>query len=171
MAPKRGRKITAKNGKASPPPPSPSVREVQAEVHSNPAPRSPSQPPEKELPNMTPSQEELSDMPTSQEELSDAPSTQEELLDTPIPPEELSDIPVTKKKARMQRTTTSYSDIEKEEIIDFLKANPCLYEKRRADYKNTQLKESLWQRQAEKMGTTSNELKTWYNSQRSKLGR
>ncbi|PIK49818.1 putative DNA-directed RNA polymerase I subunit RPA34 [Apostichopus japonicus] len=65
MAPKRGRKITAKNGKASPPPPSPSVREVQAEVHSNPAPRSPSQPPEKELPNMTPSQEELSDMPTS----------------------------------------------------------------------------------------------------------
>lgn len=58
-------------------------------------------------------------MPTSQEELSDAPSTQEELLDTPIPPEELSDLPVTKKKARMQRTTIPYSDIEKEKIIDW----------------------------------------------------
>ena len=81
------------------------------------------------------------------------------------------EIPVAQKKARVQRTTTSYNDEEKEEIIEFLKANPSLYEKRRADYKNTQLKDCLWQRQADKMGTVVQELKTWYNSQRTRLGR
>ena len=49
------------------------------------------------------------------------------------PEEDFPDLPITK-KARLQRTTTSYSDEEKEEILDFLKANPSIYEKRRADY-------------------------------------
>ena len=119
MPAKRRRKASANN------------EEAPAEVHAEPAPRSP----------------------------------------TPPPQEELPDLLATQKMARVQRTTTSYSELQKEEIIEFLKVNPSLYEKRRADYKNIQLKESLWQQQADKMGTTGNELKTWYNSHRTKLGR
>ncbi|KAH3716011.1 hypothetical protein DPMN_058727 [Dreissena polymorpha] len=75
------------------------------------------------------------------EQIEDAP------VETPSPQD---DAP---KKTKFPRTTTTYTDQQKEEILDFLKANPSIYEKRRADYKNMQLKESLWQQQADKMGT------------------
>lgn len=87
-----------------------------------------------------------------------------------LPPQE--ELPTTQKRARVVvRTTTTYSDLQKEDIIEFLKVNPSIYEKRRADYKNSQAKEILWQQQADIMETTVNELKTWYNSHRTKLGR
>ncbi|KAH3826631.1 hypothetical protein DPMN_128540 [Dreissena polymorpha] len=97
--------------------------------------------------------------PPQPEEIEDAP------VETPSPQD---DAP---KKTKFPRTTATYTDQQKEEILDFLKANPSIYEKRRADYKNMQLKESLWQQQADKMGTSVLELKTWYNSQTTNLGR
>ena len=75
------------------------------------------------------------------------------------------------KKTKVQRIQTSFSDEEKDEIIEFLKLNPTLYEKRRADYKNVFLKEEIWNGQAIKMGTTVKQLQTYHNSMRTKLGK
>ena len=75
------------------------------------------------------------------------------------------------KKTKVQRMQTSFSDEEKDEIIEFLKLNPTLYEKRRADYKNVLSKEEIWNGQAIKMGTTVKQLQTYYNSMRTKLGK
>ena len=78
------------------------------------------------------------------------------------------DAPARRKTAR---NVTSFSEDEKELIIDFLQQNPMLYSKRLAGYKNTALKESLWTEQANRMNRTPTELKTWYDSMRTKLGK
>ena len=66
---------------------------------------------------------------------------------------------------------TCYSEEQKGDIIEFLKSNPYIYEKRLPGFKNTQMKDEAWRAQAEKMGTTAKELQVYYNSTRTKLGR
>ncbi|XP_061784370.1 uncharacterized protein [Nerophis lumbriciformis] len=73
-------------------------------------------------------------------------------------------------KAKRKRTT-AFSEEEKEEIIDFLLQHEVLYSKRLAGFKDVSKKEKLWAAQAEKMGMTVADLKTWYTSMRTMLGR
>ena len=72
---------------------------------------------------------------------------------------------------KRQRVHTSYSEEQKDDIIEFLKSNPYIYEKRLPGFKNTQMKDEARRAQAEKMGTTAKELQVYYNSTRTKLGR
>ena len=46
-----------------------------------------------------------------------------------------------------------------------------LYSKRLAGYKDTAAKDRLWAEQAMQMNRAPNELKTWYESMRTKLGK
>ena len=69
------------------------------------------------------------------------------------------------------RVVTAFTEDQKEAIIDFLQQNPVLYSKRLTGYKNSAAKERLWMKQAEQMQCTPNELKTWYDSMRTKLGK
>ena len=69
------------------------------------------------------------------------------------------------------RVITNLSEEEKEFVIDFLQQNPTLYSKRLAGYKDTAAKDRLWAEQAKQMNRTPNELKTWYESMRTKLGK
>ena len=72
---------------------------------------------------------------------------------------------------RRKKKTTTFTEEEKEEIIDFLIANPSLYSKRLAGFKLVDQKDELWERHAQKMETTVPDLRTWYNSMRTMLGR
>ncbi|XP_072176025.1 uncharacterized protein [Diadema setosum] len=76
----------------------------------------------------------------------------------------------TRKKAG-SRIVTNFSEEEKERIICFLQQNPSLYSKRLAGYKDTVAKERLWTDQARRMNCMPYELKTWYDSMRTKLGK
>ena len=72
---------------------------------------------------------------------------------------------------KREKKTTTFSEEQKEEIIDFLIGNQVIYSKRLAGFKNVQLKERLWASQAQKMGTSVADLKIWYTSMRTMLGR
>ena len=69
------------------------------------------------------------------------------------------------------RTATNLTEEEKELVIDFLQQNPMLYSTRYAGYKGTAAKDRLWAEQAMQMNRTPNELKTWHESMRTKLGK
>ena len=69
------------------------------------------------------------------------------------------------------RTVTNFTEEEKDLIIDFLQQNPVLYSKRLTGYKDTAAKDRLWAEQASQMNRTASELKTWYESMRTKLGK
>lgn len=72
---------------------------------------------------------------------------------------------------RAPRVVTSFTEEEKDLIIEFLQQHPVLYSKRLSGFKDTVAKENLWSEQARRMGYTTNELKTWYESMRTKLGK
>ena len=69
------------------------------------------------------------------------------------------------------RAATNLTEEEKELVIDFLQQNPMLYSTRYAGYKGTAAKDRLWAEQAMQMNRTPNELKTWRESMRTKLGK
>ena len=83
--------------------------------------------------------------------------------------DEAEDIPARRRTA--PRVVTTFSEDEKELIIDFLQQNPTMYSKRLAGYKDAAAKDKLWTEQARQMNCTPNELKTWYESMRTKLGK
>jgi len=72
---------------------------------------------------------------------------------------------------KRSKTTTSFTEADKEEIIEFLMRNEVLYSKRLAGFKDVSKKEDLWAAQAAKMNTTVSELRIWYTSMRTMLGR
>ena len=92
-----------------------------------------------------------------------------ELVPEPEAEEAEEDAPVRRRAA--PRVVTNLSEDEKELIIDFLQQNPTLYSKRLAGYKDAGAKDRLWTEQAMQMKRTPNELKTWYDSMRTKLGK
>ena len=51
---------------------------------------------------------------------------------------------------------------QEEDMIDWLKANEVLYNKKLGGYKETKKKAFLWQQQAEVMDVDADELKIWY---------
>ena len=53
----------------------------------------------------------------------------------------------------------------------FLKVNPCIYSKRLADYKDVEKKDFLWEQQARLMVVAAQELKVWYDSMRTRMGK
>ena len=93
-----------------------------------------------------------------------------ELVPEPEAEEAEEDAPVRRRRAA-PRVVTNLSEDEKELIIDFLQQNPTLYSKRLAGYKDAGAKDRLWTEQAMQMKRTPNELKTWYDSMRTKLGK
>ncbi|XP_061746235.1 uncharacterized protein LOC133544983 isoform X2 [Nerophis ophidion] len=114
----------------------------------------------------------LTGVPVKSEEREEKPPESSQLHHSPIqqdPSAEEADNEATPKAKR--KRTTAFSGEEKEEIIDFLLQHEVLYSKRLAGFKDVSKKEKLWAAQAEKMGTTAADLKTWYTSMRTVLGR
>jgi len=72
---------------------------------------------------------------------------------------------------KRNKTTTSFIEADKEEIIEFLMRNEVLYSKRLAGFKDVSKKKEFSAAQAVKMNTTVSELRIWYTSMRTMLGR
>ena len=56
-------------------------------------------------------------------------------------------------------------------MIEWLEANPVLYNKKLNLYKDTVKKEKLWRDKAVEMGKSVDVLKIWYSSLRSRYGK
>ena len=107
--------------------------------------------------------------PPDEEERAAAADPVPELEPEPEAEEAEEDAPARRRAA--PRVVTNLSEDEKELVIDFLQQNPTLYSKRLAGYKDAAAKDRLWTEQARQMKRTPNELKTWYDSMRTKLGK
>ncbi|KAJ8245796.1 hypothetical protein GJAV_G00260410 [Gymnothorax javanicus] len=107
--------------------------------------------------------------PPDEEELAAAADLVPELKLEPKAEEAEEDAPARRRAA--PRVVTNFSEDEKELIIDFLQQNPTLYSKRLAGFKDAAAKDRLWTEQARQMKRTPNELKTWYDSIRTRLGK
>ena len=59
----------------------------------------------------------------------------------------------------------------KEELIDWLKQNPCIYSKKLTEYKDAPKKEKLWEDKAKAMGLEVAALQSFYKSNRTQLSR
>ena len=88
--------------------------------------------------------------------------------------EDLPEIPPA--AARKKRKNKPYyyaqlTEAQKEELIDWLKQNPCIYSKRLTEYKDAPKKEKLWEDKAKAMGLEVAALQTFYKSNRTQLSR
>ena len=88
----------------------------------------------------------------------------------PVQPEE-TDESYPSEKAKRKKTVTAFCEQQKEEIIEFLMRNEVLYSKRLSGFKDVTQKENLWAAQAAKMNSTVEQLKIWYSSMRTMMGR
>ena len=72
------------------------------------------------------------------------------------------------KSLKKSKTHTHLTPEQEEAMVEWLKANEVLYNKKLEAYKDTKKKNFLWQKQAEVMGVNSEELIIWYTSLRTR---
>ncbi|XP_061186715.1 uncharacterized protein LOC133194821 [Saccostrea echinata] len=60
---------------------------------------------------------------------------------------------------------------QEQELADFYQENPCFYDKSRSDFKNSKKKDRLIQEKAAAMNLTVADIRLWYRSQRTILGK
>ena len=72
------------------------------------------------------------------------------------------------KSLKKTKTHTHLTPEQEEAMVEWLKANEVLYNKKLEAYKDTKKKNFLWQKQAEVMGVNSEELIIWYTSLRTR---
>ena len=63
------------------------------------------------------------------------------------------------------------TDDQADDIIQWLKEHPCIYNKGLRDYRDTAKKSKLWQDKAKDLGLDPLRLQTWVDSMRSRFGR
>lgn len=93
---------------------------------------------------------------------------------TLLQPEEdiLEEIPpVPAKRKNKPYYYAQLTEAQKEELIDWLKQNPCIYSKRLTEFKDVPKKEKLWEDKANAMGLEVAALQTFYKSNRTQLSR
>ncbi len=79
----------------------------------------------------------------------------------------LEESEVQKKKAKPLILTAEQED----DIVKWLKGNPCLFNKKLNDYRNTELKSLLWNLKGEELQVEAALLKTWFESMRTRFGK
>ncbi|MEQ2206192.1 hypothetical protein XENOCAPTIV_025272 [Xenoophorus captivus] len=75
------------------------------------------------------------------------------------------------KKPRKEKVVAMLTEEEEESMVEWLKTNPILYNRKLKNYKDTNRKEALWREMAGQMGQDILILKTWYTSLRTRYGR
>ena len=75
-------------------------------------------------------------------------------------------------KANKKKKQSRHLNEEKEQLmVEWLRENSVIHNKKMKDYKDTAIKDRLWEAQAEDMGKTRHELEGWYKSLRTRFGR
>lgn len=86
--------------------------------------------------------------------------------------ERSSEAPASDKKQRKKRSEpVILTDAQEENMIEFLKNNPCYYNRKIKPYKFGPEKTNLWKDQADNLGLTTEQLSAWWKNQRSTYGR
>ncbi|XP_071177478.1 uncharacterized protein [Mytilus edulis] len=75
------------------------------------------------------------------------------------------------KASKKSKPVIDFSPEEEQSMIEWLEANPVLYNKKLNLYKDTAKKEKLWRDKAVEMGKSVDVLKIWYSSLRSRYGK
>ena len=77
-----------------------------------------------------------------------------------------------KKPAKKQYSKKLYISKEKEQdIIEWLKDNPCLFNKKEPGFMDQAKKNALWATKAESIGLTTKQLTRWFKSTRTSFGK
>ncbi|XP_063970789.1 uncharacterized protein LOC135157796 [Lytechinus pictus] len=85
-------------------------------------------------------------------------------------PRHETDSPAMKKKRKAARLFLS--DEQEEELVEWLKSNPELFNKSHQRYKDIDLKNSIWEDKASELGMQSGDhLQVWYKSMRTRFGK
>ncbi|XP_051807878.1 FK506-binding protein 5-like [Acanthochromis polyacanthus] len=71
-----------------------------------------------------------------------------------------------KKKQRAKKSEFSLNFAEEDQMLDFIRDNPILWNVKLTDYRRKDKKEKLWQEQAELMDRSSETLQGWFRSLR-----
>lgn len=58
-----------------------------------------------------------------------------------------------------------------EQVVEWIKSNPLLFDKADEDYRKIGQKHRMWEEKAESLGITHSQLTTWYESLRTRFGR
>lgn len=75
------------------------------------------------------------------------------------------------KKQKKDKILVVLTEEEENVMVEWLEANPILYNKKLKTYKDTSKKDTLWREKALEMGKDVIILKTWYTSLRTRYGR
>ncbi len=76
--------------------------------------------------------------------------------------------PPVKKEKRLRQLTFE----EEDDMAEWLKMNPCLYNKKLETYRNTDMKKRLWEEKAAEFSNVDVEyLLSWYKSMRTRYGK
>ena len=75
------------------------------------------------------------------------------------------------KRQKRDKFAAVLSEGEEQTMVEWLEANPILYNKKLKTYKDTAKKEALWREKALEMQKEEALLKTWYTSLRTRYGR
>ncbi len=129
---KKGRKTTKRNRSLSPAISEGSERSTESEVP---------------IPTTTKEPEAV--------EVAEPTLTQDSIGDTPIPPSQ----PDTKKR---QKNSVILSDDDEMRVVEWLAEHPLMYNKKIEEYKETDMKEKLWEELGEELGFTGRHKLNFY---------
>ncbi len=74
-------------------------------------------------------------------------------------------------KASMKKEPLFLTEEQQADMIDWLKENTIIYNKRLREYRNTEKKNKLWDDKDKELGVDPIKLQTWVDSMRSRYGR
>ena len=72
---------------------------------------------------------------------------------------------------RPKRTAIHLTEEQEEDLAEWLRTNEFIFNKKRANYKNANLKKQMWEDKAAELEVDSKQLVTWYESVRTKVGK
>ncbi|KAM9328235.1 uncharacterized protein KZ484_019575 isoform 2-T4 [Pholidichthys leucotaenia] len=75
------------------------------------------------------------------------------------------------KKKRKERASAILTEVEEDNMLEWLRKHPEIYNKKLKNYKNMPKKVALWEEKAFEMGRTVDYLKLWYRNMRTRMSR
>jgi hypothetical protein len=74
-------------------------------------------------------------------------------------------------RSKVLETAITLAPEEEQRVVDFLIANPMIYDKTQREYKSNQAKQLKWESLAKDLGYEAHQLVRWYESMRTQYGR
>ena len=89
----------------------------------------------------------------------------------PATTQESDDLPTILRAKRRRRDPLTLPDRTEDDVIEWLKQNPCLYDKTLKEYRNVSKKAKLWADKEKELDIEPNRLAIWVESKRTQYGK